>query len=79
MALLSPLLQNKKTKTPEKTKRDVASLTAFLQTKGETRSEMAEIPPVELNELLREFILSIYTKEEQEYEPSSLRRMVARF
>ena len=53
-------------------------MTVFLQTKGETR-ETAEIPPVELNELLSEFILSVRTKEGQEYEPSSLRGMVASF
>ena len=53
-------------------------LTVFLQTKGETR-EIAEIPPAELNELLSEFILSVRTKEGQEYEPSSLRGMVASF
>ena len=63
--------------TVKKTKREVALLTVFLQTKGETR-ETAEIPPVELNELLSEFILSVRTKEGQEYEPSSLRGMVAR-
>ena len=64
--------------TVKKTKREVALLTVFLQTKGETR-EIAEIPPVELNELLTEFILSVRTKEGQEYEPSSLRGMVASF
>ena len=31
--------------TVKKTKRDVDFLPAFLQTKGETRSEIAEIPP----------------------------------
>ena len=64
--------------TVKKTKREVALLTVFLQTKGETR-EIAEIPPVELNELLSEFILSVRTKEGQEYEPSLLRGMVASF
>ena len=64
--------------TVKKTKREVALLTVFLQTRGETR-EIAEIPPVELNELLSEFILSVRTKEGQEYEPSSLRGMVASF
>ena len=63
--------------TVKKTKREVALLTVFLQTKGETR-EIAEIPPVELNELLSEFLLSVRTKEGQ-YEPSSLRGMVASF
>ena len=65
--------------TVKKTKREVALLTMFLQTKGETR-EIAEIPPVELNDLLSEFILlSVRTKEGQEYDPSSLRGMVASF
>ena len=50
----------------------------FLQIKGET-CEIAEIPPVELNELLSEFILNVRTKDGQEYEPSSLRGMVASF
>ena len=58
--------------TVKKTKRDVSLLTEFLQTKRETRSEIAEIPPAELNELLSEFILSVHTKEGQDYEPSSL-------
>jgi len=40
---------------------------------------MAEIPHVELNELLSKFILSVRTKEGKEYEPSSLRGMVASF
>ena len=43
--------------TVKKTKRE------FLQTKGEKRSETAEIPPAELNELLSESILSVRTKE----------------
>ena len=65
--------------TVKKTKRDVALLTEFLQTKGKAQSEIAEIPPAELNELLSEFILSVRTKEGQDYEPSSLRGMVASF
>ena len=43
----------------KKTKRDVAFITEFLQTKGETRIEIAEILPAELNEPLSEFILSV--------------------
>ena len=65
--------------TVKKTKRDVALFTECLQTKGEARSEIAEIPPAELNELLSRFILSVRKKEGQDYEPSSLRGMVARF
>ena len=45
--------------TVKKTKRDVAFITEFLQTKGETRIEIAEILPAELNEPLSEFILSV--------------------
>ena len=55
--------------TGKKTKRDVALFAEFLQTKGEAQSEIAEIPPAELNELLSEFILSVRTKEGQDYEP----------
>ena len=50
----------------------------FLRTKGEIR-EIAEILPVELNELLSEFILSVRTNDGQEYEPSSLRGVLASF
>ena len=63
--------------TVKKTKRDVALFTEFLQTKGEARGEIVEIPHAELNELLSEFILSVRTKEGQQ--PSSLRGMVASF
>ena len=45
--------------TVKKTKRDVAFITEFLQTKGETQIEIAEILPAELNEPLSEFILSV--------------------
>ena len=45
--------------TVKKTKRDVAFITEFLQTKGETRIEIAEIFPAELNEPLSEFISSV--------------------
>ena len=45
--------------TVKKTERDVAFITEFLQTKGETRIEIAEILPAELNEPLSEFISSV--------------------
>ena len=45
--------------TVKKTKRDVAFIAEFLQTKGETWIEIAEILPAELNEPLSEFILSV--------------------
>ena len=65
--------------TLKKTKRNVALLTEFLQTKGETRTEIAEIPSAEVNELLSEFFSNVRTKEGWDYEPSSLRGMVASF
>lgn len=40
-------------------------MTKFLQTKGETQSEIAEIPPAWLTELLSEFILSVRTKQDK--------------
>ena len=36
-------------------------------------SEIAEIPPAELNEVLSEFILNVRTKEGKDYEPSTVR------
>ena len=62
--------------TVKTTKRDLPFLTEFLQTKRETRSEIAEGPPAELNELLSEFISSVRTKEGQDYEPSSIRSLL---
>ena len=57
----------------KKTKRDAGFFDRVPSKKGETRTGIAEIPPAELNELLSEFILSVHTKEGQDYEPSSLR------
>ena len=54
---------------------DVALLTELLQTKG----EIAEISPAELNELWSELILTIRTKEGEDYELWSLPGMVASF
>ena len=51
----------------KKTKRDVSLLTKFLQNKGETRGEIADIPPAELNEFISEFFVCVRTKEGQEY------------
>jgi len=63
--------------TVKTTKRDLPFLTEFLQRKRETRSEIAEVPPAELNELLSEFILSVRTKDGQDYEPSSVRSLLS--
>ena len=64
--------------TQAKTNRDKSLLELFLRSKKEHR-EVENIPPVELNELLSEFILTVRTKEGKEYEPTSLRGMIASF
>ena len=68
-AIKSFIEEHEKPNAVKKKTLDVALLTVFLQTKGETR-EIGEILPVKLNELLSEFISSVRTKEGQEYEPS---------
>ncbi|XP_031568117.1 uncharacterized protein KIAA1958-like [Actinia tenebrosa] len=64
--------------TQAKTNRDVKLLKVFLQSKKEHR-EVENIPPAELNELLSEFILTVRTVEGKNYEPTSLRGMIASF
>ena len=49
--------------TLKKTKRNVALLTEFLKRKEETRSEIAEIPSADVNELLSEIFSNVRTKE----------------
>ena len=68
--------ENKNTRA--KTDRDINLLRAFLEAKQEQR-EVQNIPVPELNELLSEFILTVRTKEGKEYEPTSLRGMIASF
>ena len=62
--------------TLKKTKSDLAIINQFLKSKGETR-EINHIPPHELNEIICMFLLSVRRKDGSEYEPSSLRGMVA--
>ncbi|CAB4025586.1 Hypothetical predicted protein [Paramuricea clavata] len=64
--------------TSQKTERDVKLLHLFLQTKNEER-KMENIPTAELNEYVSEFIISVRTKDGKEYEPSSLRSLLASF
>ena len=65
--------------TKKKTLQNVAVLQQFLASKNEER-KFEEIPPEELNEYLREFIITVRTKDKQEeYEPSSLRGFIASF
>ena len=64
--------------TKKKTLQNVAVLQQFLASKNEER-KLEEIPPEELNEYLSEFIITVRTKDKQEYEPSSLQGFIASF
>ena len=61
--------------TLQNTQRDVKLLRTLLGTRNELR-KVEEIPAVELNEYICEFIISVRTKD---YEPSSLRSLLASF
>ena len=58
--------------TLQNTQRDVKLLQTLLRTRNELR-KVEEIPAVELNEYICEFIISVRTKD---YEPSSLRSLL---
>ena len=65
--------------TKNKTQQNVALLKEFLTTKNESRL-MEEIPPKELNAYISEFIITVRKKDNNEdYEPSSLRSLMASF
>ncbi|CAC5425268.1 unnamed protein product [Mytilus coruscus] len=66
--------QNKNTLT--KTVRDIALLNKFLKAKNENR-ELQTIPPVELDPLLANYLLTLRKKDGGEYEPSTLRSIVS--
>ena len=61
-----------------KTQQNVALLKEFLTLKNESRL-MEEIPPKELDAYISEFIITVRKKDNNEdYEPSSLRSLMAR-
>ena len=62
--------------TAQKTLRDVKLFQLFLVTKNEDRN-IEDIPTGELNEYMSDFIISVRTKDGREYEPSSLRSLLA--
>ena len=64
--------------TLHKTQRDVKLLQAFSGTRNEIR-KVEEIPALELNEYICKFIISVRTKDGKDYEPSSLRSLLASF
>ena len=51
-------------------------LERFLKTKDEDR-KIEDIPAAELNEFISEFIISVRTEDGNEYEPTSLRSLMA--
>ena len=72
------ILEQENKNTAQKTERDVRLLERFLKTKNEDR-KIEDIPAVELNEYISQFIVSVRTKDGNEYEPTSLRSLVASF
>ena len=70
---------DKKTKPHLKKKqRDVRLFQTLLGTRNELR-KFEEIPALELNEYICEFIISVRTKDRKDYEPSSLRSLLTSF
>ena len=72
------ILEHENKNTAQKTERDVRLLERFLKTKDEDR-KIEDIPAAELNEFISEFIISVRTKDGNEYEPTSLRSLMASF
>ena len=72
------ILEQENKATAQKTQRDVKLLQLFLKNKNEERN-IEDIPTGELNEYVSDFIISVRTKNGNEYEPSSLRSLLASF
>ena len=71
--------ENENKHTKKKTQQNVALLKEFLTMKNESRL-MEETPPKELNAYISEFIITVRKKDNNEdYEPSSLRSLMASF
>ena len=68
-------LENKNTQG--KTKRDVKLLNDFLRGEKKEERELSAITPEDLDRYLAEFIRSVRRKDGGEYEPSSLRSLLA--
>ena len=76
---IDKFIEDQKNKnTLSKTRRDVSLLTEFLNSKNESR-KIEEIPPKELNEYISEFIVGVRRKDGEDFEPSSLRRLICSF
>jgi len=64
--------------TLQKTRRDVKLLQTLLGTRNELR-KVEEIPELELSDYICKFIISVRTKDGKDYEPYSLRSLLASF
>ena len=65
-------------KTKNTSDRNVSLLKTFLQ-REELLSTVEGILPSQLNELRSKFVLSVRTKDDNDYEPTLLRGMIASF
>ena len=70
--------QQENENTKRKTEQHLSLLNKFLSSKNEKRS-MEDIPSAELNVYLSEFIIKVRTKQNKDYEPNSLRGIIASF
>ena len=64
--------------TLQKTQQDVKLLPNFLGKKNELR-KLVEIPALELNEYMCEFIISVRNKDVKDYELSSLAKSISEY
>ncbi len=66
------------TNTKFKTRRDTKVFEQFLKTKNKDESrDVSKIPPKELNTLLAEFVFCVKRNDGKEYEPTSIRGILA--
>ena len=70
--------QQENENTKRKTEQHLSLLNKFLSSKNEKRS-IEDIPSAKLNLYLSEFIMKVRTKQNKDYEPNSLRGMIASF
>ena len=68
--------QQENENTKRKTEQNLSLLNHFLCSKNKKRS-IEDIPSAELNLYMSEFIIKVRTKQKKDYEPNSLRGMIA--
>ena len=72
------ILEHENKNTAQKTERDVRLLERFLKTKDEDR-KIEDIPAAELNKFISEFIISVSTKDGNEYENWKVTPMITEY